>query len=81
VASSFSKPFRALSSASNLKLNKKIYNFIAKYLCMHKDWLIAISILAFGFILLAYSYETNLFNSIQEYIKKLIEPITVGILP
>jgi hypothetical protein len=48
---------------------------------MHKDWLIAISLLAFGFILLAYSYETNLFSSIQEYIKKLIEPITVGILP
>jgi hypothetical protein len=48
---------------------------------MHKDWLITVSVLAFGLILFSYSYEANYFNSIQEYIKRLIEPITVGILP
>ncbi|MDT7891426.1 MAG: hypothetical protein RQ952_01655 [Thermoproteota archaeon] len=48
---------------------------------MHRDWLIVLLFLFLSIIAYTASYETNLLSVIPEYIKRLISPITTGILP
>ncbi|HLI45755.1 MAG TPA: hypothetical protein VKU94_01010 [Geobacterales bacterium] len=48
---------------------------------MHRDWLIILLLLFISFIAFSSSYETDLFALITDYIKRLIGPISTGILP
>jgi hypothetical protein len=48
---------------------------------MNKEWLITLIFFFLGAVFISSSIDFNYFNLIPELVKKLIEPITQGILP
>lgn len=48
---------------------------------MHRDWLITVFFLSIGVILFSASIDTSIAFMIADFVKRLISPITTGILP
>jgi len=48
---------------------------------MNKDWILTVIFITSGFLFLIFSIESGYLEIISDFIKRLIEPITVGILP